>query len=153
MTQEFQRREAVIGHRHSRTGLLLHALCCLAVMLGLTWALLTPEPFAAVEGSGMGWVSNIDDIVLHAGSFCVLSLVVCSLVVRLAAALPFRCIVALVAYAVATELMQSAVPGRTCDPFDVLANLSGIMAGLMSVQAGFMFSTRLQHPGRRGVSA
>ncbi len=106
----------------------------------LSWALLSPDPFARVRGGPLGWVKTVNDLILHCGAFCVLSTIVFSFSFRLLRTIPLTIIVSVVTYAFATELLQSAVPGRTTDPADALANFFGILTGLAVVHGSILFS-------------
>lgn len=112
----------------------LHLFGCIAALCVLTWALLSPDPFSAVEGGSLGWVAHQDDAILHAGSFSVLSVIVFSFAMRLTRGISLSWVLAMSVYAVGTEILQGAVPGRTCDFGDVIANLAGIMVGFLVIQ-------------------
>ncbi len=112
----------------------LHAFVCIATLCILTWALLSPDPFAAVEGGSLGWVAHQNDAILHVGSFIALSVIMFSFAMRLTRRISFSWVLALSAYAVGTEILQGTVPGRTCDFGDVVADLTGIMVGFFVIQ-------------------
>lgn len=103
------------------------------MLCAVTWALLSPDPFAVVRSSPLGWLSAVNDGILHLTVFSCLTVCAASLAVRTAGFLPATVVVALVAYAIATELLQGFVPGRTCDPADALANSCGIIFGIVAV--------------------
>ncbi len=109
----------------------LHLCLCLILAVGLSAALLTPDPFRVVRRTPLGLLERLDDAILHCSAFAILAFAVASLVLRVAKTVPLTLVVALGTYAAATEFLQSFVPGRTCDPSDALANMLGISAGMV----------------------
>lgn len=122
--------------RTLRVGLLsrrAHGILSTILLAAVTWALLSPDPFSAVRDSPLGWLGLLNDKLLHISVFCGLTACIVSLAVRTAGFLPMTVVVALASYAVATELLQGFVPGRMCDPGDVLANGAGLILGVVCV--------------------
>lgn len=119
----------------------LHLIACILLGIGLTAALLTPDPFRAVRKTPFGAIAKIDDAILHCGSFAVLAFAVASFLLRVVQSVPLTAVVALATYGAATEFLQSFVPGRTCDPSDALANMLGITFGMILTR--FVANSRL----------
>ncbi len=111
-----------------------HAIMCIFATGVISWALLSPDPFAVVQISGLRWVRQLNDLVMHMGAFSTLTVAIVTLSLRISGFLPLTIVVGLVAYAVATEILQTFVPGRTCDPADALANTAGIIVGIVAAQ-------------------
>ena len=67
----------------------------------------------------------------HLVAFQLLALLVCW--ARQPSGVPsvHSCLLALFGYAIISEVLQSLVPTRTCEPRDMMANLLGILAGWM----------------------
>jgi VanZ family protein len=107
---------------------------CVGLIAVVSWALLSPMPFAAVRDTPLSALSTVSDLLLHCGAYGLLSFV-CSLAVadrqndgarRVLLAL-------LIAHGVVSELLQTLIPYRSCDPFDGLANMIGIAMGTVAV--------------------
>ena len=105
----------------------VHGISAMCLIAGLTWALLTPDPFALLRQTPIGWVAKLDDMIQHLVAFCLLSLTVLTLYFRLTRTVSPVVVVLLGSHAVLTECLQAFVPGRTCDPNDALANFAGIL--------------------------
>ncbi|MCA9062632.1 MAG: VanZ family protein [Planctomycetaceae bacterium] len=120
-----------------------HLLYCLGLFLTVTWALLSPDPFGTVRNTPLILFRSLNDLILHAGVFSVLSATCISFGLRLHQRVTWPFVLFLLMYAVSTEWLQSVVPGRTCDPADGLANVAGILSGLMAVRflAGIRLTT------------
>lgn len=106
----------------------------------LTWALLTPDPIAAMYGTPLAGVRHFSDIVQHFCAYALLSSaawLTCPL--RSTSAelrSPATCIgILLVVHALGTEYLQSFVPGRMADPTDALCNFTGIAIGFLLTRA------------------
>jgi VanZ family protein len=112
-----------------------HGLCCAALIAVVTWALLCPDPYAALRSISFRRTVSVDDFVQHILAFVVLSVACLSFCRRLG----IHAIVATIAlliYAAGTEMSQSLIPGRSTDVMDLIANLIGTAlgaAGLWSV--------------------
>lgn len=104
---------------------------CVASFALVTWALVSPDPFAAVQRSPFSFIRTISDLVLHLAAFSVFA-GMCGIVVPASPDSTARkvTVIGLVIYAVGTELLQQSIPRRTCDPLDAIANLCGIAVGL-----------------------
>lgn len=106
-------------------------LVCAASFGLVTWALISPNPFAAIKRTPFSFLRTVSDLCLHFGAFSVCAGMCGCLVTPSTDAWKRKVmVVALVAYAVGTELAQQAIPRRTCDPLDAIANVCGIVAGL-----------------------
>ena len=123
-----------------------HAVSCILLILFVSWGLLTPDPFAVVRNKPLSWISQLDDMILHCGAFMALSAAVSSLCLRCTRTIPLTAVVALCTYAIATELLQGFVVGRTCDPSDALANSLGITVGIVvTSQFWWLFALQKSH--------
>lgn len=117
------------------TGLKTHAVCAAVLLAAVNWALLSPDPFALIRQSPVGWLARLDDLFQHLGAFGLLSLALFSLSMRTTGTISASLAATLAVYAGCTELIQAYVPGRTCDPADALANIGGILLGFNLVFA------------------
>ena len=104
---------------------------CVASFVLVTWALVSPDPFAAVKRTPFSFLRTVSDLLLHLAAFSVFA-GMCGILVPPAPNSRLRklCIACLIAHAIGTELIQQAIPRRTCDPLDAIANLCGIAFGL-----------------------
>ncbi|MFW5937866.1 MAG: VanZ family protein [Halanaeroarchaeum sp.] len=101
-----------------------------ALLFGVALTVGTLAPAGAGGGAPALAVGPIGlDKLLHAGGFLVLTV----LVARAAPGgkIGFGLVIALVAYGGGLELAQSFVPGRTPDVLDFLANVIGVVVGLL----------------------
>lgn len=104
---------------------------CFASFGLVTWALISPDPFAAVKRTPFSFLSTVSDLCLHFAAFSVCAAMCGCLVPASGDSLKRKItVIGLIAYAVGTELIQQSIPRRTCDPMDAIANLCGIAAGL-----------------------
>lgn len=104
---------------------------CIASFALVTWALISPDPFAAIQRSPLSFLRTVSDLLLHLAAFSVVA-GMCGIVIPSSPDSLRRkiTVIGLIAYAVGTELAQQAIPRRTCDPLDAIANLCGIAIGL-----------------------
>jgi VanZ family protein len=113
----------------------IHAGCCLILLSLISWALLTPDPFAVVQNGPLEIVVRLDDLILHCGVYLVFAAACTSLVVDAREAWVRTTVVGLLClHAVGTEFLQAFVPGRTSDVFDAMANLTGIAVACFLVR-------------------
>ena len=101
----------------------------MAALCFLTWALLSPDPFAPIHETPLGWLRTLDDLLLHGIAFGCLSALLLSFLQRCEFPISPGIVVLMVGYSLTTEILQMFVPGRTCDPIDGLANLCGMACG------------------------
>lgn len=101
-----------------------------AMVSFVTWGLLSPRPLRALRGTPLHWVRHVQDVAIHVCVFSALTLLLLPLVNESRHAARRLLTGSIVAHATTTELLQSLIPRRTCDPIDLLANLLGIMLGL-----------------------
>jgi len=103
--------------------------CCLAYGSLLTAALLGQNPLGWLHGQPtLVQTYRFTEPLMHFGCFVMLTLA--CLLARWA--VPRRITLMLLAiYAMATELLQGLVPGRTPEVADLLQNLGGIGVGLV----------------------
>ena len=111
-----------------------HLLLSLFQVAAVSWALLTPDPFALVRDTSLSWVQSASDLLLHASVFTVLSATVFSLCLAIFDEFPPVAVFAMLGYSVTVEGLQALVPGRTCDPRDAIANVAGFVLGLTFVR-------------------
>ncbi|MEZ6133007.1 MAG: VanZ family protein [Planctomycetaceae bacterium] len=110
----------------------IHQMACLFLLLLVSWALLSPDPFASIRHTRLSFLQTISDIFLHCGAYSAFSLACCSLIGQRSDPNVRRTVIGLlVTHAVGTEVLQLWMPNRTCDPLDALANLCGITIGAM----------------------
>jgi len=107
---------------------------CLIQAIGLSWALLTPDPFSLVRDTSFSWVQSVSDLLVHACVFIVLSTTVFSLSYALFGEFPPIVVFAMLGYSLIVEGLQAFVPGRCCDPRDAIANVAGFIVGLAAVR-------------------
>lgn len=107
-----------------------HLMLSLFQLAAVSWALLTPDPFAFVRDTSLSWVQSASDLLLHVIAFTVLSATVCSLSLAVCGEIPSIIIFAMLGYSVMVEGLQALVPSRTCDPRDAIGNVAGIVLGL-----------------------
>ncbi|MEJ7592013.1 MAG: VanZ family protein [Planctomycetaceae bacterium] len=111
-----------------------HLLLCLFQVAAVSWALLTPDPFALVRDTSLGWVQSASDLLMHAIVFTVLSATVFSMCLAIFGEFPPVAVFAMLGYSVTVEGLQAFVPGRTSDPRDAIANIAGFVLGLAFVR-------------------
>ena len=112
----------------------IHLSLCLIQAIGLSWALLTPDPFSLVRDTSFSWVQSVSDLLVHACVFIVLSTTVFSLSYALFGEFPPIVVFAMLGYSLIVEGLQAFVPGRCCDPRDAIANVAGFIVGLAAVR-------------------
>jgi VanZ family protein len=120
---------------HLRTFLQrLHATVCIGLLAFVSWALLSPMPFATLRHTPLSVLRTVSDVLLHCGAYGLLSFV-CGLAVtdkRNAGAR--RILLALlIAHGLFSELLQTIVPNRSGDALDGIANMIGIAIGAIAV--------------------
>ncbi len=114
----------------------LHAGCCLILLAGVSWSLLTPDPFAVVAHGPLRALAYLDDLVLHLGVYAAVSLACFSLAMESERRRAMWLVVALLClHAIGTEFAQWFIPGRTADPADAAANLAGIALGVSATRS------------------
>jgi len=111
-----------------------HLLLCLLQVAGVSWALLSPDPFAVVRDTSLHWVQSVSDLLMHAFVFTALSATVLSLCLAIFGEVPPVAVFAMLGYCLTLEGLQAFVPGRTCDPRDAIANVAGFVLGLSCVR-------------------
>lgn len=120
-----------------------HLLFCAIQVAGVSWALLTPDPFALVRGTSLGWVQSVGDLLQHTFVFTVLSATVFSLSLTVFGEFSPVALFSMLGYCLCVEGLQAFVPGRTCDPRDAIANVAGFILGLGFVRAVSMLRPTL----------
>ncbi|MCA9038753.1 MAG: VanZ family protein [Planctomycetaceae bacterium] len=119
-------------------------ICCALLLLMVTWCLLTPHPPQNLQQLQEQTLRG--DLVIHLVVFSMVTFFILSLCTPLRRATGLG---SAVAFAFITECLQFWVPNRTCDPYDMLANLLGVSFGY-----GLMISYQqmLKHYGRNFLS-
>jgi len=112
----------------------VHLLLSLFQVAAVSWALLTPDPFALVRDTPLDWVQSASDLLLHAIVFTALSVTVFSLCLAVFGEYPSAAVFGMLGYCVTVEGLQAFVPGRTSDPRDAIANIAGFVLGLSVVR-------------------
>ncbi|MFO0975191.1 MAG: VanZ family protein [Planctomycetaceae bacterium] len=112
-----------------------HGALCVTLSLLVCWALLTPDPYAVIRTTSLGWLESLTDTLVHAGVFGILSLVLLTFSVRISGSPPPAVLFGLLGYCLLMEWLQLFVPGRTCDPRDAVANLIGFLFGVGCTKA------------------
>ena len=108
----------------------IHLLVCVMLLVVISWALLSSDPFAAVRHTPLSFLRTISDVILHCGVYTVFSSACCSLIGPNSSPRIRKVVLGLLlVHAVGTELLQTEMPNRTCDPLDALANICGIAFG------------------------
>lgn len=112
----------------------IHLSLCLIQATALSWALLTPDPFSLVRDTSFSWVQSVSDLLIHTSVFIALSTTVFSLCYALYREFPAVVVFAMLGYCLVVEGLQAFVPGRSCDPRDAIANVTGFVVGLAAVR-------------------
>ena len=121
----------------------MHLLLCVIQVAGVSWALLSPDPFALVRGTSLGWVQSVGDLLQHTFVFTVLSATAFSLCLTVFGEFSPVAMFTMLGYCLSVEGLQAFVPGRTCDPRDAIANVAGFILGLGFVQVVSMLRPTL----------
>ena len=108
----------------------LFRIAVVAVHVLFTYLLLTPDPYATSDVFEALRDVEIEGFVIHCGVYVGLSVLLLLCVFGSRAEL--CAITYLSLHAFVTESIQAFVPGRTCDPWDTLANTLGIAIGLLA---------------------
>lgn len=125
------------GELHTQRLMHFCGITVAATVVGIfTWLLLIPDPYAASRAFEPIRQANISGYLIHP---CVYFLMTALTLANVPAAYrnptsPWLggvglMLAVLVAHGLATEVLQHYIPGRSCDPLDALANLSGISIG------------------------
>jgi VanZ family protein len=101
--------------------------------------LLSAAPAPEVAGSVLG-VPGLDKL-LHAAEYALLGFLLMLGLRRAGVEAPYAAVTVGIAYAASDELHQAFVPGRTADPLDALADVAGVLLGVLLV-------LRLYRPAR-----
>ena len=111
-----------------------HLAVCAGLLALISWGLLSTAPFAAVKRSPLSFMTTISDLIMHCGAYATLSVVCLSLSTASRDPKVARTVLTLlVIHGLGTEVLQTWIPRRTCDPLDALANMAGIAAGALIV--------------------
>jgi len=107
---------------HFRRGWYAASAALLLTVLALGLA-----PLVWLDTGGPDWLDNADKV-KHFLAFATLAVWFCGQYARQAY---WKIAVGLLIYGIVLELMQRLVGYRSADPYDVVANVSGICAGLL----------------------
>ena len=116
-----------------------HVLLSLIQVAAVSWALLSPDPFAVVRHTSLNWMENMSDLLMHTCVFTILSATLFSLCMAIFAEFPPIAVFAMLGYCITVEGLQAFVPGRSCDPRDAIANVAGFILGLAFVRIFALF--------------
>ena len=112
----------------------LHFTACVGLLTVVSWALLSPNPFAAVRYTPLSALRTVSDVLLHCSAYGLLSFVCYLSVANSRNAGAKRILLGLlIAHGISSELLQALVPNRNCDPLDGMANMLGIAIGTIAV--------------------
>ncbi|QDU78469.1 VanZ like family protein [Polystyrenella longa] len=103
-------------------------VCCALLLLMVAWCLLTPNPPQSLDELQDQTLRG--DLIIHLSVFSMVSFFILSLC---SPAQRANGVKGAISFAIITELLQLFVPNRTCDPYDMIANLMGIAIGFMMV--------------------
>lgn len=112
---------------------LMHAAgvtIAVAIVCVFTWLLLIPDPYAASQAFEPLRRARISGYLIHPCVYLCIAVTTLINVPTNAKNLRSRVLMLIVAHGLITEMLQYFIPGRSCDPFDVVANLSGILAAI-----------------------
>ena len=112
----------------------VHLSVCLIQATALSFGLLSPDPFSLVRDTSLSWVQGVSDLLIHTCVFVVLSFTVFSFCYAMLGEFPAVALFAMLGYCLIVEGLQAFVPGRTCDPRDAVANVTGFVLGLAAVR-------------------
>ena len=126
----------------------LHIAVCFGLLCFVSWGLLASNPLGALKHSPLAFVRTISDILMHCAVYSVFSLACFSFALRSHDSRVRTVVLAgLMVHGISTELIQTFIPTRTCDPLDAMANMVGIAIGV--AVTGFLFSKRPGRPAAR----
>ena len=112
----------------------LHFTVCVGLLSFVSWALLSPNPFATVRYTPLSALRTVSDVLLHCSAYGLLSSVCFLAMANKRSAGARRILLGLlIAHGVSSELLQALVPNRNCDPLDGMANMLGIAIGAVAV--------------------
>lgn len=110
----------------------MHLFCCFGLLVVISWALLSQNPFAAVRNTPLTHLKTVSDVFLHLGVYTVFATACCTLIGPNGDPKARRTIlILLIVHAIGTEFLQQWAPNRVCDPLDAAANLCGIATGAL----------------------
>ena len=133
LTVEYEIMQHGVRQR-PHTSVMLHVAIVLAVLVFVSWGLLSPNPLRAIQRTPFRFIRLIDDFAIHLSVYLVVAASVGSLFVNAAWHIRRWPVSGVIFHAVTTELLQAWIPNRTCDPIDLVANLMGIFVGLKLLQ-------------------
>ena len=110
-------------------------------MLWVTWLLFVPDPYATAQVFKPVKRAQLSDFTLHATAYLGLCLILHGGTCSFRQINP-RVIAILGVHAVATELMQMLAPARVPEVVDVIANFTGITAGVVMLRTTRCFTAR-----------
>jgi VanZ family protein len=132
---------------HPRSCLwLLHSAAAALLFVFVSWGLLSTNPLATVDNTSFQFIRRIDDFLIHLSVYATITLVLMPLVSCCQSRVQRLVVGSMIAHAVITELLQTIIPRRVCDPIDVVANLFGIALGIQLALRWPRILTGLQKP-------
>ena len=108
----------------------LHVAAATGLLIFVSWGLLATNPLRVVNGTAFHFVRLVDNFLIHVSVYAVLTLTLMPLVSRQQLVIRQFVTGLILTHSVTTELLQTEIPLRTCDPVDLIANSLGIAAGV-----------------------
>ena len=97
-----------------------------------TWILLSTDPLSRFGRTSTVFIRSIGDFVIHLSVYAVITLSLMLPISHCRSDVRRVCLALLMVHAVITELLQTMIPRRVCDPIDMLANCLGIGLAIMA---------------------
>jgi VanZ family protein len=116
-------------HHSQRHARIVHGAMTAGLLIVASWGLLSAAPLAPLNGTPFRLLRMIDDFLIHLSVYGLVAVGVFSLFRESSRMIRNWWTGALIIHAVSTELLQSMIPERNCDPVDLIANLLGLMMG------------------------
>ena len=116
-------------HRYQRHARIVHVVVTAGLLIVASWGLLSAAPLAPLHGTPFSLLRTVDDFLLHLGVYALVAVGVFSLFRESSRMIQNWWAGVMIIHAVSTELLQSLIPERNCDPVDLVANLLGLMIG------------------------
>jgi len=111
-----------------------HATVAMGLLVVASWGLLSANPLAPLNGTAsFHLIRAVDDFLIHLGVYTLVAAGAASFFQGSSRMIQNWLAGAIITHAISTELLQSLIPERNCDPVDLVANLLGIMLGLRLV--------------------
>jgi VanZ family protein len=109
---------------------LLHTVIAAALLVLVSWSLLSTNPLATTDDTSFRFIRRIDDFLIHLSVYTIITVTLIPLVSHCQSRVQRALVGSVITHAVMTELLQTMIPRRVCDPLDLAANLLGIVLGI-----------------------